>query len=196
LAANDIKQRIGQLEDEDALRAAAQMSAILKDDLSKDPILKEDLAKEGAFPDVLEVDIDDEQAAKALAEAFPQLGDVVARVRPAAPLPERAEAARTLLAFLADDPSYRGKVESALDSLQTVVDPLTGMAVGALILFVLTTEFKVERKVVNGRSVLTWSVKRDRSKIEELKLIFNPVDAVKRIFGLGRTPKTPAAGTE
>ncbi len=82
-------------------------------------------------------------------------------------------------------------MEAAIRQRYLVVDPITALAVGCGLLFLLTIRFKIESKVVDGQRQRAWKVERDPSTIEELKLLFGKTgDFLGKIFG-GESSQSP-----
>jgi hypothetical protein len=184
----DFKNRINALSDADAIR----VMAFVADDLRTELRLGQQI---GLW---VGTDLNDDEASEVMAEAIPAYAKELSQTALSAPESQRAEVARRVLHFLVTDqdfaPVYGPRVEAAIRQRYLVVDPITALAVGSGLLFLLTIRFKIESKVVDGQRQRAWKVERDPSTIEDLKLLFgNAGDFLGKIFG-GDSSKSPRDG--
>jgi hypothetical protein len=111
-----------------------------------------------------------------------------------APESERGEVSRNLLLLLATDERTERPVGDAIERAQLAAIPL--LLLPAALLFVLTTNFRIERKIVDGKAQTTWSVSRKASSAAQLRLLFHPTQALEQLAGIfpGRQSGSPQAG--
>jgi hypothetical protein len=181
----DFKHRIDALSDVDAIR----VMAFIADDLRTELRLGQQIDLG------VGTDLNDDTASQVMAEAIPAYAKELNQTALSAPEAERGEVARRVLHFLVTDrdfaPVYAPRVEAAIRQRYLVVDPITALAVGGGLLFLLTIRFKIESKVVDGQRQRVWKVERDPSTIEELKLLFGKGgDFLGKIFG-GKSSEFP-----
>ncbi len=126
----ELKDQISQLNDQEAIQAAAYLAKCLQAAVQA----------QGGAPEKL----DDAQAATMLGEAFSGLSSEIDQIRPEASTALRGQAARNLLSLCAEDPDLSQYVQDSLDQLAFKFEPLTMMAIAAGIVFLMQLKFNVK----------------------------------------------------
>lgn len=153
----DLRTRIAALSYKHAIKVAAFVTQFMQDELRQ----RQDMPAE-----LLGTGLTDDEAVNLLGNAFPEFSTAFDQARSTAAIDERGKIARNLLLILAEETRYAETIEKGIDQLQFVADPITWMAVGAGIVFLLSIKFNVTSKMVDGKRRVEWEVSRDATPIE------------------------------
>jgi hypothetical protein len=115
--------------------------------------------------DLISPTFTDDRAVSILKYAFPEFSDAFDGASTTADVSERGELARNLLLVLIEQ-GHEDEIRQAVKQLQFVADPLTWMAVGASIVFLLSIKFKVRSKIIDGQRRIEWDLSREATPIE------------------------------
>jgi hypothetical protein len=158
---NDLKQRIGSLEDNDALEAVNYLAKWMQND---------DLLSKKIPSEAIEIAKDDKLDKNALKDML--LDDIKYDISTSS---NEGQIARNLLMVMAEENKYAPKVQEALDRPSLRLDPGT-LLLYAAILFFLTIEFDYRQKSSNGKSEKSLRIVRKVTPSAAIALI-------DRIFG-------------
>jgi hypothetical protein len=153
------------LSDKDAVKVVTFVTQSLQADLRRRVDLPAELR--GTI-------LTDDDAVDLLGEAFPDLSKALEQARSTASVDERGRIARNFLLLLSEEAPYARRIEKGIEQLQFVADPITWMAVGASIVFLLSIKFSVTSKMFEGKRRVEWEVSRDAT----------PVELVTKILGI------------
>jgi hypothetical protein len=170
---SELKDIIIELNDGEALQAADYVAKWMQEELKTRNLL----------PPELQGSVNDDQSADLLVQAFPDLSSALQQTRLNASETERGGIARNVLLLLAEEKECAPKVDEAIDQLAYKCDPLTMMAIGSLIVFVLSIKFDVSFDRKNG-------FRMHASKAATSK------ETIKKILSMGASPGAVAASGE
>lgn len=160
-----LRTRTAALSDKDAVKVVTFVTQSLQADLRRRVDLPAELR--GTI-------LTDDDAVDLLGEAFPDLSKALEQARSTASVDERGRIARNFLLLLSEEAPYARRIEKGIEQLQFVADPITWMAVGASIVFLLSIKFNVTSKMFEGKRRVEWEVSRDAT----------PVELVTKILGI------------
>ncbi len=160
---SDLTQDISELTDREAIQSANYVAEWMQ----------RKLAEEQSLPAELEGTVTDDQAVTILSEEFPDLSASIQNAALDIDDAQRGQIARNLLQFLSEDDQYAPVVQEALDQLIFKFDPVTVMAVGAGIVFLLSLKFEFEDEIVDGKHTRRWKVSREATPTEVLQKILS-----------------------